>query len=193
MADHKTYIFIYSPDSFGDLPRFQSLLFGLSFFSPVVGSSNTKNSDNPTVLVCPCGCLALSVSLCGARQLSAVLFVEVGAGSIPVVSRNVAQLVRVPQTGGRGFESRYRRLYAYIAQLVERRSFYFLCQSLFITFSTLRKSMKTSKYWQTQETSGVIADPVNSDSDAERLNSCERKAYGLDTEVLPCSEKFNFC
>ncbi len=52
------------------------------------------------------------------------LFLEVGAGSIPVVSRNVAQLVRVPQAGGRGFESHYRRLYAYIAQEVERRPFY---------------------------------------------------------------------
>jgi hypothetical protein len=61
-----------------------------------------------------------------------------------------------------------------------RQLFIFTFPSLYFTVSSWVKSMKPNKYWQTQELSGAIADPVNSDSDAERLNSCERKAYLLD-------------
>jgi hypothetical protein len=79
---------------------------------------------------------------------------------------------------GLGFDSPCPRL------IRNSRIANFLFPSFYLTVLSWVKSIKPIKYWQTQEISGAIADPVNSDSDAERLNSCERKAYLLDTEVL---------
>ncbi len=74
MESHVKYDFVFRcPNEKRDFPKFHKS-FGFSFFSPIVGSSKIKNSNIPSVMVCPCGCLALSVCLCGALQLSANLF-----------------------------------------------------------------------------------------------------------------------